>query len=103
MYVCVRVCVCMCVCHRYGFLPGPVGSGMENTFIAQAYDAGDPGNRGTHKHACSIWVLIRVLLYLYFRGLGVCVGCGCSHDNAFCVFLCVPLHVCARVFVFVYL
>jgi hypothetical protein len=23
----------------YGFLPGPAGSGMENTFIAQGYDA----------------------------------------------------------------
>lgn len=29
----------------YGILPGPKGSGMENTFIAQAYDAGDPGIR----------------------------------------------------------
>lgn len=29
----------------YGFLPGPKGSGMENTFIAQGYDAGDPGVR----------------------------------------------------------
>ena len=29
----------------YGFLPGPAGSGMENTFIAQGYDAGDPGDR----------------------------------------------------------
>ena len=29
----------------YGFLPGPPGSGMENTFVAQAYDAGDPGVR----------------------------------------------------------
>ena len=29
----------------YGFLPGPPGSGMEKTFIAQAYDAGDPGMR----------------------------------------------------------
>jgi len=29
----------------YGFLPGPAGSGMENTFVAQAYDAGDPGDR----------------------------------------------------------
>lgn len=29
----------------YGFLPGPAGSGMENTFIAQGYDAGDPGTR----------------------------------------------------------
>jgi hypothetical protein len=29
----------------YGFLPGPEGSGMENTFIAQGYDAGDPGIR----------------------------------------------------------
>lgn len=29
----------------YGFLPGPKGSGLENTFIAQAYDAADPGNR----------------------------------------------------------
>lgn len=29
----------------YGFLPGPKGSGMESTFIAQAYDAGDPGVR----------------------------------------------------------
>eukprot|EP00040_Diaphanoeca_grandis_P024611 m.135537 g.135537 ORF g.135537 m.135537 type:complete len:835 (+) comp29800_c0_seq1:114-2618(+) len=29
----------------YGVLPGPSGSGMENTFIAQAYDAGDPGDR----------------------------------------------------------
>jgi len=29
----------------YGILPGPDGSGMENTFIAQAYDAGDPGFR----------------------------------------------------------
>jgi len=29
----------------YGFLPGPTGSGMEKTFIAQAYDAGDPGVR----------------------------------------------------------
>ena len=25
----------------YGFLPGPAGSGMEKTFIAQGYDAGD--------------------------------------------------------------
>ena len=29
----------------YGILPGPEGSGMENTFIAQAYDAADPGDR----------------------------------------------------------
>ena len=29
----------------YGFLPGPVGSPMEKTFVAQAYDAGDPGDR----------------------------------------------------------
>lgn len=29
----------------YGFLPGPKGSGMESTFIAQGYDAGDPGTR----------------------------------------------------------
>ena len=29
----------------YGMLPGPPGSGMENTFIAQGYDAGDPGSR----------------------------------------------------------
>lgn len=29
----------------YGFLPGPTGSGMENTFTAQAYDAGDPNYR----------------------------------------------------------
>lgn len=28
-------------------LPGPPGSGMEKTFIAQAYDAGDPGVRTT--------------------------------------------------------
>ena len=26
----------------YGILPGPPGSGMEKTFVAQAYDAGDP-------------------------------------------------------------
>ena len=26
----------------YGVLPGPAGSGMEKTFVAQAYDAGDP-------------------------------------------------------------
>jgi hypothetical protein len=32
----------------YGFLPGPAGSGMEKTFIAQAYDAGDPGMRSSH-------------------------------------------------------
>lgn len=29
----------------YGMLPGPKGSGMEKTFIAQAYDAADPGVR----------------------------------------------------------
>ena len=29
----------------YGFLPGPAGSGMEKTFIAQGYDAADPGDR----------------------------------------------------------
>ena len=29
----------------YGFLPGPAGSGLESTFIAQGYDAGDPGTR----------------------------------------------------------
>ena len=29
----------------YGVLPGPAGSGMERTFIAQAYDAADPGDR----------------------------------------------------------
>lgn len=29
----------------YGILPGPKGSGMERTFIAQAYDAADPGDR----------------------------------------------------------
>ena len=29
----------------YGFLPGPEGSGLESTFIAQGYDAGDPGTR----------------------------------------------------------
>ena len=28
----------------YGMLPGPAGSGMEKTFIAQGYDAGDPGS-----------------------------------------------------------
>jgi hypothetical protein len=26
----------------YGILPGPAGSGMEETFVAQGYDAGDP-------------------------------------------------------------
>ena len=32
----------------YGILPGPAGSGMENTFIAQAYDAGDPSSTGAN-------------------------------------------------------
>ncbi len=31
----------------YGILPGPKGSGMEKTFIAQAYDAGDPSATGS--------------------------------------------------------
>lgn len=31
----------------YGILPGPPGSGMERTFIAQAYDAGDPSATGS--------------------------------------------------------
>ena len=37
----------------YGMLPGPVGSGMEKTFVAQGYDAGDPGSRyqGDKRHA----------------------------------------------------
>ena len=26
----------------YGVLPGPAGSGMENTFVAQAFDTDDP-------------------------------------------------------------
>jgi len=49
----------------YGFLPGPEGSGMENTFIAQGYDAGDPG---TH----SILVLGRGESFLSFHLFGRC-------------------------------
>jgi hypothetical protein len=35
----------------YGILPGPPGSGMERTFIAQAYDAGDPSATGHQQGA----------------------------------------------------
>ena len=35
----------------FGVLPGPAGSGMENTFIAQAYDAGDPSAKGAGFHS----------------------------------------------------
>lgn len=38
----------------YGFLPGPAGSGMENTFVAQAYDAGDPGYRAGAMHGAGV-------------------------------------------------
>ena len=44
----------------YGMLPGPAGSGMEKTFIAQGYDAGDPGSRyqgpGSRQPHAHAWV-----------------------------------------------